>query len=262
MQKLITLSIILLASTGIQAQRWGKSVSGNGKMTTETRNVGSYDAIRVAGFFNVTLVAGDEGVLTIEGESNLLAFIETDVSRGILTIKVENKQNLNASWGKDIKIVIPFRDIERVSLSGSGEITSNDLIKATTFEVSVSGSGDVNLEVEANRTQSRVTGSGDLNLKGSTIEHDVKVTGSGDIEAGRFKAENVNAQVTGSGDIRVACTKSIKARVTGSGDIEYVGTPTKQDTKVIGSGDITRGQKLLFYSNSLPRIKPYREGFI
>lgn len=241
MKKLITLSIILLASTQIQAQWWGKTVKGNGEITTETRTVGSYNAISVAGFFDVMLIAGEEGQLTIEGESNLLEFIETEVSGGTLKIKVENKQNLKTSWGKDIRIIVPFRDIERVSLSGSGEIMSNDLIKATTFEVSVSGSGDVTLEVEANRTQSRVTGSGDLSLKGFTRDHDLKVTGSGDIDAGRFIAENVDAQVTGSGDIRVACEKSIKARVTGSGDIEYVGNPTKQDTKVAGSGDISRG---------------------
>lgn len=241
MKKLITLSLILLASTQINAQWWGKSVKGNGEMKTETRDVGSYDGISVAGFFNVTLVAGDEGKLTIEGESNLLDYIETEVSGGTLKIKVEKNQNLKTSWGKDIKIVVPFKDIDRVSLSGSGEIISKDLIKANNFEVSVSGSGDVNLEVEANNTESRVTGSGDLNLRGSTKDHIVKVTGSGDIEAGRFKADNVDAQVTGSGDIRVACEKSIKARVTGSGDIEYVGNPGKQDTKVAGSGDITRG---------------------
>ncbi len=241
MKKLITLSIILLASTQIQAQWWGKSIKGNGQVETETRNVGEYDEISIAGFFDVTLVAGEEGEITLQGESNLLDYVETEVNGDRLTIKVQNKQNLKTSYGKDIKIKIPFRDLDRVSLSGSGEIMSDDVIKANTFEVSVSGSGDVALIVEANRTESRVTGSGDLILKGYTKDHTVKVTGSGDIEAGRFKAETVDAQVTGSGDIRVACEKSIKARVTGSGDIEYVGNPTKQDTKVSGSGDITRG---------------------
>lgn len=241
MKKLITLSLILLASTQINAQWWGKSVSGNGEMKTETRSVGEYDGISVSGFFNVTLVAGDEGELTLEGESNLLEYIETEVDGGTLKIKVQNKQNLKTSWGKDIKITVPFRDLDRVSLSGSGEIMSDDVIKANNFSVSVSGSGDVDLTVEANNTESRVTGSGDLVLKGSTRDHEASVTGSGDLTAGRFRAENVDAKVTGSGDIRIGCEKSIRARVTGSGDIEYIGNPTKQDTKVTGSGDITRG---------------------
>lgn len=241
MKKLITLSLVLLASTQIHAQWWGKSVKGNGELETITRNVGDYDEISVAGFFDVTLVAGNEGEITIEGESNLLEYIETEVNGDRLTIKVKNKQNLKTSWGKDIKIRVPFRDLNQVSLSGSGEIMSTDVIKANNFRVSVSGSGDINLVVEASSTESRVTGSGDLVLRGSTRDHETSVTGSGDLEAGRFKADNVDAKVTGSGDIRVSCDKSIRARVTGSGDIEYVGNPTKQDTKVSGSGDISRG---------------------
>lgn len=242
MKKLITLSLILMASTQINAQWWGKTVKGNGEVKTETRNnLGDYDEINVAGFFNVTLVAGTEGNLTIEGESNLLEHVITEVEGDRLVIKTRNKQNLKTSWGKDIKILVPFEDLSKVTLSGSGEIIGKDLIKADNFEVSVSGSGDVDLEVEARKTESRVTGSGDLVLKGSTRDHNASVTGSGDLEAGRFTADNVDAKVTGSGDIRIGCEKSIRARVTGSGDIEYVGNPDKQDTKVSGSGDISRG---------------------
>lgn len=242
MKNLITLSIILLFSTQIQAQWWGKSIKGNGEVSTENRTTqGDYDEISVAGFFNVTLVKGAEGNLTIEGESNLLQHVITEVDGDRLIIKVEKKQNLKPSWGKDIRITVPFEDISKISLSGSGEIISKDVIKARDFSVSVSGSGDINLEVESQITDSRVTGSGDLVLTGNTKEHNASVTGSGDLEAGRFKAETVDAKVTGSGDIRISCEKAIRARVTGSGDIEYVGNPQKQDTKVSGSGDISRG---------------------
>lgn len=242
MKNLITLSIIVLFSTQIQAQWWGKSIKGNGEVTTENRTTqGDYDEISVAGFFNVTLVKGAEGNLTIEGESNLLQHVITEVDGDRLIIKVEKKQNLKPSWGKDIRITVPFEDLSKISLSGSGEIMSKDVIKARDFSVSVSGSGDINLEVESQTTDSRVTGSGDLVLTGNTKEHNASVTGSGDLEAGRFKADTVDAKVTGSGDIRISCEKAIRARVTGSGDIEYVGNPQKQDTKVSGSGDISRG---------------------
>lgn len=35
--------------------------------------------------------------------------------------------------------------------------------------------------------------------------------------------------------------QNLEARVTGSGDIEYYGNPIKKDTKVTGSGDISKG---------------------
>lgn len=217
-------------------------LNNDGEVTTENRTTqGDYDEISVVGFFNVTLVKGAEGNLTIEGESNLLQHVITEVDGDRLIIKVEKKQNLKPSSGKDIRITVPFEYISKILLSGSGEIMSRDVIKARDFSVSVSGSGDINLEVESQTTDSRVTGSGDLVLTGHTKEHNASVTGSGDLEAGRFKADTVDAKVTGSGDIRISCEKAIRARVTGSGDIEYVGNPQKQDTKVSGSGDISRG---------------------
>ncbi len=241
MKKLFTLSFIVLVSSQIHAQWWGNSTKGNGEVKKETREVGEYDGVSVAGFFEVTLTAGTEGKIVIEGESNLLNYIETEVEKGILKIRVEKNQNLKTSWGNDIKITVPFRNIELVSLSGSGEILTTDVIKSKDFEVAVSGSGDVTLIVESNFTKSKVTGSGDLILKGNTGDHESIVTGSGDIDAARFRANNVDAKVTGSGDIKIYCSKRLKARVTGSGGIEYLGNPDKQETKVSGSGDITKG---------------------
>lgn len=242
MKHLITLSLLLLTCMQMQAQWWGKSINGNGEVTTDQRTTqGDYDEISVAGFFNVTLEKGTEGNLTIEGESNLLEYIITEVDGDRLIIKVAKNQNLKPSWSNGIRITVPFKDISKVSLAGSGEIRSTDVIQTKDFSVSVSGSGDVTLVVESQATDSRVTGSGDLVLTGSTREHNASVTGSGDLEAGRFKADTVDAKVTGSGDIRISCEKAIRARVTGSGDIEYIGNPQKQDTKVSGSGEITRG---------------------
>ena len=240
MKKLITLSLILLASTQINAQWWGKSVKGNGNVTEQTREVGSYDGIVVSGSFDVKLYAGTEGSIKVEAESNLLEYIETTVKNGQLHIRVMKNKNINTSWNKGMRITVPFKDIDRVKLTGSGEIVSRDTIKTDRFEVSLSGSGDIELDVDANDTSSIVSGSGEITLKGSTKTHKTILTGSGDIYAGNYLAQSVDAKVTGSGDIKVHCKDNLKARVTGSGDIEYTGNPERQDTKVTGSGDISR----------------------
>jgi len=240
MKKLITLSIILLAATQVQAQWWGKGIKGNGNMTTITRDVGSYDQVNVGGFFDVELVAGTEGTLTIEGESNLLEYLVTEVKGNALKIKVENGKTLKTSKRMMIKVTVPFRDLDAVTLAGSGDVVSKDVIKANNFKTSVAGSGDLILNVEASSIKSSVAGSGDLTLTGSARDLEARVAGSGDIHAGRLKADNVDAKVAGSGDVSVYASKSLKARVSGSGDIDYSGNPDKQDTKVSGSGDISR----------------------
>ena len=188
------------------------------------------------------MVGGKEGELTLEGESNLLEYVKTEVKNGTLVIKVEKGVNLRPSnWGKEIHITVPVESISEVSLSGSGDIAGQTTIKSNSFSARIAGSGDMALMVEAERVKAALSGSGDITLSGRTTDFDVQVSGSGDIKAYELEAEHVTAAVSGSADIKVTANQSIDARVSGSGDIHYRGNPKKINSKSSGSGDITRG---------------------
>lgn len=230
----------LLFTTSCQGQFWkSETIKGNGNMTTITRNTGDYDRISCAGSMDFKLVYGTEGTIKIEGEENLLEYIITEVKGDHLVVKVRNGINLRNSRNKDIIITIPYRDIEEVSLTGSGDVWNTDTINEEHLKVSVSGSGDMKLNVKTQRIDSNLTGSGDITLTGNTDFLETKVTGSGDFHGFDLQANTTEAYVTGSGDIDVVCNDFLKARVTGSGDIKYKGNPEKEDTKVTGSGNIS-----------------------
>lgn len=241
MKKLLSLTLVVLFTASCSAQ-WGKKIKGNGNTVTIDRNVGDYDAIGLAGWFDVDLVAGNEGAITLEGESNLLEYIKTEVKNGKLTIKVEKGINLKpSSWDNGIKITVPIESINSVALSGSGDIVGKTTIKTDSFKTAMSGSGDITLDVESDSVGASMSGSGDITLSGTTNNFDVTISGSGDIKAYELEADNVDATVSGSADIKVTAKKMLKARVSGSGDISYRGNPEKVDTKTAGSGDITKG---------------------
>ncbi len=243
MKKLfIAVMALSMTTSALQAQWWGnKKVKGNGNYETVERNVGEYDQIAVAGFFDVELVAGSEGTLTIYAEENLLEHIITEVDGSKLKIKTVKGINLQpSSWKKGIKITVPIEDIDAVSLAGSGDVTSTTTIKADSFKTSVAGSGDIVLKVNATKVKASVAGSGDLRLSGSTEEFDASVAGSGDIHAYELTSNYTEVSVSGSGDARVHASEEIKARVVGSGDVSYAGNPKKKDTKTVGSGDISK----------------------
>nr|WP_321222699.1 head GIN domain-containing protein [uncultured Psychroserpens sp.] len=238
MKKSILLITVLLSFTISHAQ-WGKKkIKGNGNVTTINRTTSNYDAVHCAGSFDYILVAGTEGEITIEGESNLLEYIVTEVKDGALIVKTQKGKNLSPSHNKTITITISFKDIDEVSLSGSGDLWNEDLITSNNFNASLSGSGDIILNIKSSTTTGKVAGSGDLTLKGSTTNLKASVTGSGDFHGFELKSTNTDVAVTGSGDAKVVCNGNFKARVTGSGDIEYRGNPTNEDSKVTGSGSI------------------------
>lgn len=213
---------------------------GNGTVVTETRTTADYDAIKVSGSFDVDLVAGKEGKIIIKGEENLLSAIKVEVEENVLKIYTEKGINIKSSIGKKIQVTIPFEKIAEVTLSGSGNIQSKDVIKNDAFLARLSGSGNFNLAVDSNNLELNLSGSGNVRLKGNTVNFTTKLSGSGDIDTADLQSKNVNVTVSGSGNSKINCKESLTARVSGSGNIKYTGNPEKRDVKVSGSGNILK----------------------
>ena len=239
-QSILILATFLFSFNSANAQFWkNETVKGNGNFTTETRSTSNYDEIYLVGSMDVELVAGKEGQIKVEAESNLMEHIITEVKNGALKISPADKVNLQPSRNKSIKLTVPFKDIRGVKLTGSGDLWNSDPIRGNSFETSLTGSGNLNLNLDVDALESHITGSGDTMLSGKSNYFECKVTGSGDFQAFDLKAEEVKATVMGSGDVEVFTSVSLDARIFGSGDIHYEGNPEKQNFKTMGSGDIT-----------------------
>jgi len=240
MKNVFGLVLITLFTLSCNAQ-WGKKIKGNGKVVTIERSVGDYEAIAVAGWFDVNIIDGREGEISLKGEENLLEYIKTEVKNGKLTIKVKKGYNLQSSnWKEGILVTVPVESVNSVSLSGSGDIVGKDVLRSDEFSTVISGSGDISLTVEADMLKAVIAGSGDIKLSGKARDFNVTVSGSGDVQAFDLSADHVKANVSGSADIKVTANESIIARVSGSGDIMYKGDPEKVDSKASGSGDINK----------------------
>ncbi len=242
-QTLLLAAAALLLAGNVNAQ-WGKKIKGSGNVVTEERSVGSYDGVALSGWFDVELVSGTEGRLIVKGDDNLLEHLETEVKNGTLYIKPEKGYNLEpSSWkGAGILVTVPVESVNEVAMSGSGDIVGKTRLKSESLRASMSGSGDITLEVEAGHVEVALSGSGDISLSGSADRAEIRVSGSGDVKAYELQAREVEAVVAGSADIRVTATESLTARVSGSGDIHYRGNPAKLDAKTSGSGDVTQGK--------------------
>jgi hypothetical protein len=205
---------------------------------TEKRNVGTYDGIHVAGSYEVKLVSGSEGTIELKGDPDDLDKIETEVRKGTLLIKQQEKSWFGNWDSGTVYITIPVEKINKVILSGSGEIHSKVPLEGDHFKTILSGSGEISLNLEVTAVNGTVTGSGEITLIGKANKVNFTVTGSGDIDAGDIKADTGEAKITGSGDIIMNTSENLNASITGSGDIICKGKPEKQITKVTGSGDI------------------------
>lgn len=241
MKRLLVLAMLISAPLCSNAQWWGSErVDGNGNVITAERNTESYDGIEVSGSFNVKLIQGSEGKLSITADENLIPHIVTEVRNNRLRIKPEEGMNLRPKGNKDITITVPVESISKLALAGSGDVSNNFLMKATSMEVSLAGSGDIVLEIEATELEANIAGSGDIRLSGTTSDLECNIAGSGDIDAFSLKSRDVSANISGSGGAKVYCDGKLDANIIGSGDVIYKGNPTEEHSKAIGSGDIRK----------------------
>tara|TARA_R110002050_G_scaffold188574_2_gene323172 strand:+ start:2129 stop:2899 length:771 start_codon:yes stop_codon:yes gene_type:complete len=239
--KHLTTTLLGLLIMGCLSSQKNHKINGNGHQVTLERTTKDYDEIAISGFFDVALVEGKEGMITLKGEQNILDHITTEVHGNKLTIKIKNGYHLKpSSWRKGVSITIPVESISALSLSGSGDIVGETTLVADNFETTMSGSGDISLALDVKSLKASISGSGDMVLSGETRDFDVSISGSGDIDAYDLIADNVDASVSGSANVKVTANRGINARVSGSGDIDYRGNPEKISTKVSGSGDITK----------------------
>ncbi len=216
------------------------SVSGNGNVRDENRDISAIDAVKTSGSIDVEIKDGNNYSLVVENDENLIPYVITDVNGGVLNIHYKNGYSI---MNDHAKVIVTAPSLNKLITSGSGDISSNGIIKSNQqMEISTSGSGDVNVELDAPSVKVTGSGSGNISLSGRTKDFDCKISGSGDMKCANLKAENAAIRVSGSSDVHVFASVSLKVNVSGSGDVTYSGNPTSPEIHIAGSGTVTAQQ--------------------
>ncbi len=234
------ITIILLgAIVLLNACMWnGHRVKGNGKVTTESKQFGDVTGVELHASFDVYISEGSPAGVRIEAEENIIPHIEMHVVNGILNI--EEEDNVRLRPRKPVKIYITSPGYSKIQVHSSGNIIGQTKItNDTKLDLSVSGSGELKLDVDAPEIEANVSGSGEVHLSGDTKKFSGDVTGSGEIKAINLRSEEADLQVSGSGSIDVNASVKLDANISGSGDVRYKGDPTV-NKNVSGSGDIRK----------------------
>lgn len=239
MKKVKTLALAI-ATLSVAASCAQKRIKGSGNVVTIERTTNNYDGISVSGFYEVELVNGQEGNLTLKGEDNILNNIETEVKGGTLHIKSMDNTNLIPSRGEEVFITIPVDEIDKIRLSGSGHFVGKKTLKTNDLDIQVSGSRNIDLTVETDQVSVQTSGSSNIQLKGNTDELKVQSSGSSNVKAFNLETDEATFELSGSSDVEITVNESLTSRVSGSGNIRYRGNPEKVDSKISGSGRVSK----------------------
>jgi len=234
------LLLLLCLAASIQSYAIWDVIKGNGIAKTETREATDYTSLSAGGPMKVEIVYGTSNTIQLEGDENILPYIETFVKNGELTIRV--KERISVKPQVPLRVHVSMTTINGIAHSGSGEIRGNGNFTSTqTADIAQSGSGSINLKFNKFTGMSVSTsGSGNVKMEGELNgDLDVAQSGSGNVDCEHVASQNVNAHISGSGNLRVNASKSLDAQISGSGHIYYTGNASVS-TKVSGSGKVER----------------------
>jgi Putative auto-transporter adhesin, head GIN domain len=216
----------------------GGGVRGEGNIITESRQVSGFKGVELAASGDVLIEKGSAFKVTVETQKNIAEILVTEVEGNVLKIYFKNNWG-NVHYDKLI-VHIEMPELEKLDLSGSGLIRTENAFEGDKLDMFLGGSGNIEVK-QANykNIDAQISGSGDIELAGNAVNAEYEVSGSGGINSKDLKAKKVQAEITGSGGIDCFAETELEANITGSGNIEYGGTPSVK-SRITGSGEVVK----------------------
>ena len=213
-----------------------ESISGNGKVVKQSREVSSFSGLKVATGIDAVITQGDRESLQIEADENLMDYIKTDVSDGKL--KIYTDKNIRNAKAK--KVTITYKRLNSIDISSAGDVDGNNTLVTDELDIEMSSAGDLTLSVEADRLEITISSGGDAKLSGKVNALEADLSSAGDLNAYDLEAKAGDISVSSAGSASVFITEEASFQCSSAGSINYKGEPRIKNVSTSSAGSVNK----------------------
>jgi hypothetical protein len=212
-------------------------INGSGPVVTESRNIVNYGGLDLRVSADVFFKQDPTYKVEVSAQQNILEVLETYVSGNNLVIRFENDVRVRSH--DPITVIVWGPSLDRLRISGSGNISTQGPLQPGNMEMDISGSGNITVaELITNLLDANISGSGNIKVNtGTAAEKKLRISGSGNIDVANVVASKAITHTSGSGDMRVHATQDLNVTISGSGNVYYKANPIIH-TSISGSGKV------------------------
>lgn len=169
---------------------------------------------------DVTYVQGDTPSVVVTGQKSMADRVNLVDGRLTWDRDDDERNHVVFGWRNNdrLRVVVTAPSVKRFDLQSSADLSIRDYDQPT-FELNISGSGEVD-------------------AAGETQTATIDVSGSGDSDLSALDVTDASVDTSGSGDVRVGPTGAARIDISGSGDVDLTRRPANLQQSVSGSGDI------------------------
>jgi Putative auto-transporter adhesin, head GIN domain len=210
--------------------------AGENKM--EWRSLGDYQRIDLRDNIHLILVQSADEKIAVEGPTNLLPEIKTEIDHDVLVITNENTCNFVRSYKHQYTVTIYSNKITEIQNNGTGDITSMNALQGSHFFLENKRSmGSINLQLQVDSlVVLNTAGYSDIALRGAVVYEQLFHQGVGIFDASALHAEYAFVNNNSINDLHVNFSSYLFAALNGPGNIYYQGALPLIDYEQTGSG--------------------------
>jgi len=204
----------------------------------------SLNGVNIDGVVDVYYKQTDTTHIIIAGNAKVVDSYRFTMEDGVLKVTYANEEARNAKLPV-MYVYVNAPTLEKAILSGVGDLNvENPVVQAEDMNLSVSGSGDVDIksEVTCGDFNMTINGAGDLDIERlDCMDSHILISGAGDVRIKKMKSlGNVTLMNSGAGDItaKVTC-ENMTAEISGAGDADIEVKCDVVTAGAHGKGDVT-----------------------
>jgi hypothetical protein len=202
---------------------------------------GFFNKVSIYNNVNLVLSQGPATSIIVEGGSNLLNDITTEIDDdGTLSIRNLNNYNWVRSYDNKVTVYLQVKSIWLIRYETSGDITTTDTIHQDSLKVEAwGGSGTISMTVDCGTSFFVMQyGAMDFNISGHSGVTYFFANSYGPFHCLGLKSDITFIRNSGTNDCYVNAKDRIGADIRSLGNVYYSGNPPIVDVSLTGSGQL------------------------
>jgi hypothetical protein len=231
----VILTSLLFGSCKYDIDFGNESITGSGKVITETRNLKDFDKITVARGLDCEIIQSNKSEVVVEADDNVMKGIKTTVENGTLKITSIYNNYFNV---KSKKIIVYVPVIVSLETTSGANLKNRDVIKSNNILIKSSSGSDIEVNIESEKITAESTSGSDMILRGKAITLETSSSSGSLLNAERLLANEIISQSSSGSDTTVNPILKLSAKASSGSSIGYIKKPNQIDIEESSGGSV------------------------
>lgn len=212
----------------------GPAIEGSMNVSTQKREISSFNAIEASGAVKIELLQNNEIGLTIEADDNLIELIITEVTDSVLKIRLNEKVGRH----KALDVKVDFVTLQALKASAGASISSVNTIVGLALRHIISSGAISNLELDFESLTIESSSGAHSTLTGKVREVFINSSSGAMVDARELVAEKATVKSSSGAINHIFVNNEMSIDASSGAIVNYYGQPTVRNQKTTSGGTI------------------------